>query len=639
MDSPCLLDDGRSVSRILIEGYMEAKLPISFLIPPRSCRRLGDKPFIVPKTLQLEIEGYTIGKPLSAPLYLHETRIQKKGKFNYYKIVVSKDSIDIWGEKEEDHFTAIQTLKVMLSLSETNQLPSMEIEDWADIEKRGVMIDISRDRVISLTSLQALIDGYSLVRVNQLLLYIEHTFAYEGHEVLHEGASPYTKEDILLLDRYCMQRGIELIINQNSFGHMERFLKHDQYRHLGENPDGFVDPWGYFRAVDTTISPTSPGVIPLFRDLYSQIAPLTHSQYFHVGGDEPWGFGEGKSKAVCDEKGVENVYLEYIKQLHSIVTSLDKKMMIWADFVLKYPSVLSKLPEDITLFQWGYEENHPIFEECSLLEKIGRPFYVCCGTSAWNSISGRWYNAIGHISKGIIAANQTHAKGFMVTEWGDNGHIQQFPIQLPPTIFALCGAWNMRTLEGVSLSSTLTNIFYLTPTLVSDGRTYSYSTYALLAKELCDLEKIGELYDKPLHNTTLLGALLTYHLYPYYQRDVKEAKGYTFSREKIAINEIENFLLTALSNSDSYLKDEILFTLELLQFLISYGEALLSTEDVRIDQIEIVERKKLATDLTKLVLQYSYLWKRRSRQGGLEDSLSIFRSLISKLSDEPIQEE
>ena len=367
---------------------------------PKSVRQLSDEVLIVPKSLQLEIEGYKIGNTLPQLIQFHPIEKGETRGFNYHKILINKTSIDIWAEKPEDLFIAIQTVKVMLLLSETNQLPLMEIEDWADIEKRGVMLDISRDRVISLTSLQALIDGYSLIRINQLLLYIEHTFEYEGHQQIYEGSSPFTKKDILFLDEYCARCGIELIINQNSFGHMERFLAHDAYKPLGENPNGFTDPWGHFRSVDTTISPVSPGVIPLFTDLYSQIAPLTRSHYFHIGGDEPWGFGEGRSKEECDKKGIENVYLEYMEELYSIVSSLDKKMMMWADFVLKYPSIISKLPKDVTLFQWGYEENHPIASECSLLEQTGRDFYVCCGTSAWNSVSGRWYNAIGHIKKG-----------------------------------------------------------------------------------------------------------------------------------------------------------------------------------------------------------------------------------------------
>jgi hypothetical protein len=57
-------------------------------------------------------------------------------------------------------------------------------------------------------------------------------------------ASPMTAEEILRLDAYCRARFVELVPNQNSFGHFEQWLKHPEYRHLAECPDGFEYPWG-----------------------------------------------------------------------------------------------------------------------------------------------------------------------------------------------------------------------------------------------------------------------------------------------------------------------------------------------------------------------------------------------------------
>lgn len=627
------MDDGRHVQPDHIEGYMERHTPVSFIIPPRRFKKLDDGVFIFSKALKQEIINYTIGNTLPFPVSVRKGSHPEQKGFNYFRITITESMIEIWGESDEDIFTAVQTIKVMLTLCETDSLLTMEVVDWSDIKKRGAVLDISRDRVISLDSLRSLIDSYALVRMNQLILYIEHTFAYEGHRIINEDSSPFTKEEILLIDEYCAQRGIELIINQNSFGHMERFLKHDRYRSLGENPDGFTDPWGHFRTVDTTVCPTDENVLDLFTDLYGQIAPLSRSRFFHVGGDEPWGFGEGRSREECEKRGIENVYADYMNSLNAIVSSLGKKMMIWADFVMRYPSIISKLRKGTVLMQWGYEESHPVDQECAILEASGFPFYVCCGTSAWNSLSGRWYNALAHITKGLASAKSSNAEGFMITEWGDNGHIQQFPIQLPPTVFGLCGAWNSDTIDNLSVPVTLSNLFSLVPSLVCEGRTYSYCAYALLAKSLCDLAKIGELYGSHIHNTTLLGAILTYHLYPYNREAVRKAKGYTFTKERFAIKEVANLLFSSLSHIDACMKDEILFTLELLQFLTRYGAALLDTPGIQITQIRKDERQKLAESLELLSLQYEYLWRRRSRPGGLKESVQIFESLIQELTD------
>ena len=74
------------------------------------------------------------------------------------------------------------------------------------------------------------------MKFNQLQLYMDHSFAYPGHEVVWQDASPLPAEDIRALDRYCADRHMELVPNQNSFGHMERWLRHEKYAHQAEIP-------------------------------------------------------------------------------------------------------------------------------------------------------------------------------------------------------------------------------------------------------------------------------------------------------------------------------------------------------------------------------------------------------------------
>lgn len=96
----------------------------------------------------------------------------------------------------------------------------------------------SRDKVPTMSTLYDLIDQLSDWKINQIQLYIEHTFAYRGHDIVWKDSSPFTGEEILQLDRFCKERFIELVPNQNSFGHMHRWLCHDKYRSLsGKNKD------------------------------------------------------------------------------------------------------------------------------------------------------------------------------------------------------------------------------------------------------------------------------------------------------------------------------------------------------------------------------------------------------------------
>ena len=83
------------------------------------------------------------------------------------------------------------------------------------------MLDISRDKVPRMDTLYALVDMLAGWKINQVQLYTEHTFAYRQHPDVWAEASPMTGDEILALDAFCRERHIELVPNQNSFGHMD----------------------------------------------------------------------------------------------------------------------------------------------------------------------------------------------------------------------------------------------------------------------------------------------------------------------------------------------------------------------------------------------------------------------------------
>ena len=104
--------------------------------------------------------------------------------------------------------------------------------------RRSYMLDISRDRVPTMETLFLVVDILAKMRYNEFQLYTEHTFAYKGHETVWRDADPMTPGEIASLERYCEMQGIELVPNQNTFGHMERWLVHDEYRPLAKFPNG-----------------------------------------------------------------------------------------------------------------------------------------------------------------------------------------------------------------------------------------------------------------------------------------------------------------------------------------------------------------------------------------------------------------
>ncbi len=112
-----------------------------------------------------------------------------------YQISIRPAACLLIGHDPAGLFYARQTL-VQLRRLFPDSLPCLEIRDFPDFPVRGVMLDISRDKVPTMPTLFSLVDRLAEWKVNQLQLYIEHTFAYRGHEEIWRSADPMTAEEI-----------------------------------------------------------------------------------------------------------------------------------------------------------------------------------------------------------------------------------------------------------------------------------------------------------------------------------------------------------------------------------------------------------------------------------------------------------
>ena len=301
---------------------------------------------------------------------------------------------------------------------------------------RSYMLDISRDKVPSMGTLKQLVEILEKFNYNQLQLYTEHTFAYSKHEAVWKDASPMTAQEIRELDLFCAMHGIDLVPNQNSFGHLERWLVKPEYNHLAELPHGGAPlPWGGFKKDPTTLCPTDPASLEFLAGLYDELLPNFESRLFNIGCDETFDLlGEGRSAAAVKEKGEGRVYLEFLLKVAELVRKRGKRPMFWGDVILRHPELVPELPKDLIALDWGYEGNHPFMDEAAKFAAAGLDFYVCPGTSSWNSLAGRVENMRENMIAAERAGHLHGAKGFMVTDWGDGGHWQPLAASLPGLI-------------------------------------------------------------------------------------------------------------------------------------------------------------------------------------------------------------
>ncbi len=371
-----------------------------------------------------------------------------------YRLRVGDGTIKIAGSDAAAIFYARQTL-AQLRRQFPDELPAVLIEDSPDFPVRGVMVDISRDKVPTMATLQAMIDQFAELKINQLQLYTEHAFAYRGHETVWKDASPMTPEQVRELDAYCLERFIELVPNQNSFGHLERWFKHPQYRHLAECPDGFVFPWGNRIESGFSLNPLDPASIQFIESLFDDLLPNFASKLFNVGCDETFDVGLGKSKTAVEQRGRERVYLDFLLKIYQAVKSRGRTMMFWGDIILHKPELIGELPRDLIALNWGYAADHPFEKETRAFRDAAVPFYVCPGTSAWCSIVGKTDNAITNLKNAAENGLKHGAIGYLNTDWGDHGHLQYLPVSWLGFAAGAAYSWCYESNRDLPLSDAL----------------------------------------------------------------------------------------------------------------------------------------------------------------------------------------
>ncbi len=367
------------------------------------------------------------GAPMAGAIRINPDRVQKQ---DGYELTITPRCVEIVANSPAGAFYAAQTLRQICQQAEPGKLACLTIKDWPDFPHRGIMLDISRSKVPTMKTLYKLVDMFAGMKINQLQLYTEHTFAYQKHKIVWEKASPMTSRQNKELDAYCKERYIDLVPNQNSFGHMENWIRHAPYRHLSENPKGGI-----------TLDPTNPETIEFISGLYNELLPNFSSKQFNVGCDEVQ-IGEYRSKAACDEKGKGRVYLDYLMKIYTLCQQRGRTMQFWGDIINHYPELIPELPKDgLIALEWGYRAKHPFDERCAEFKKAGVPFYVCPGTSSCVSIIGRTRRSMANLLNAAENGLKHGALGYLNTNWGDGGHHQYLPVNYLGFAYGAALSW------------------------------------------------------------------------------------------------------------------------------------------------------------------------------------------------------
>jgi hypothetical protein len=371
------------------------------------------------------------------------------GSAESYHLEVSSHGVTVSGAGEAGVFYGVQTFKQVLKTC-GGRIPALRIEDQPGLANRGIMLDVSRGKVPTLDTLQALVDSMAAYKLNHLQLYVEHPFDFASHPSIGADCDPLTADDMLRLDAYCRARHVELAPNLQSFGHQRHLLSLPEYSHLDEVG------WRW------SLTPAREETYQLLDELYADFLPNFSSPWLNIDCDETWDLATGQSKPLAAQLGKGRVYLQHILRLRELAAKYGRRIMLWADVLHHYPELVRELPDDVLLLDWTYEatDTYPTVEP---LGKSGRQFWVCPGTSTWNTLFPRLENALGNIQRFVRDGLSAGASGMLLTDWGDYGHYMPLSLSWYPYVFGAATAWTGARTSPEEFDAAFATVFFGLP--------------------------------------------------------------------------------------------------------------------------------------------------------------------------------
>ncbi len=537
-----------------------------------------------------------------------------------YELDITPQHILVKAHNEAGIFYAVCTLIQILNLKfeisdlkfQIPSLPCLRISDWPDFPARGVMLDVSRDKVPTLDTLLMLVDMLAGWKINQVQLYTEHTFAYRNHPDVWASASPLTGQEILELDAYCRQRHIELVPNQNSFGHMHRWLKHARYRPLAEMPQDSGQQWGGDGPF--SLCPLDPGSLELLCNLYDELLPHFGSRMFNVGCDETFDLGQGRSQAECEKRGAGRVYLEFLLKIYHQVKARGRTMQFWGDIIMQHPELVPELPPDSIALEWGYEADHPFDAHGAQFAASGIPFYVCPGTSAWCSLAGRTDNALGNLLNAAENGLKHGAIGYLNTDWGDHGHWQALPVSFLGYMAGAAYSWALEANRNIDMPQALSRHAFCDSTGASGQVAFDLgNVYRAVGIEPPNSSALFKVLQWPLDQA----------------RTYLNIEPAALDRTLKTIDQAMLPLTRAqMDRPDADLiMQEFQNTARLLRHASQRGLLALGQNQ------PATLRHKLDQDMREFIHSYKQVWLQRNRPGGLADSVARLEKTLADYGD------
>lgn len=299
-----------------------------------------------------------------------------------------------------------------------------------NLERFGIMLDCSRNGVMTVESVKRFIDLMVRMGYNCLLLYTEDTYEIKSQPYFGHQRGRYTTEEIKEIDSYAISKGVELIPCIQTLAHLERIFRWGVY--------GNVSDTGNILLVD------EEKTYDLIDDMFKALSESYTTRVVNIGMDEAEMLGRGK---YLDRNGLVNrtdIIFKHLNRVSKIAKKYGFTITMWGDMFLgsdlfvrmmqnreyteeelwEVSQKKELVPENVKIVYWDYYSlNDKIYDSLlSVYETLKEDVWFAGGLWCWNGFAP--HNAFSEKQTEMAFRHCVNhgVKNIFLTMWGDNGN-------------------------------------------------------------------------------------------------------------------------------------------------------------------------------------------------------------------------
>lgn len=298
----------------------------------------------------------------------------------------------------------------------------------------GVMLDCSRNAVLSVNGVKNYILLLEKLGYNCLMLYTEDTYEVKDNPYFGYLRGRYSSQEIKELDAFGREHGVELIPCIQALAHMEAIKRWQPYEDIFDCNDILLagDEKTY-RLID---------------DMFASLADMFTSRLVNIGMDEAHMVGLGK---YLDRHGYNNrfdILSAHLTRVNEIAKKYGFAPMMWSDMFFRLKtngnyyvndpdifdeSITSLVPENVGLIYWDYYSGSKVNYDNMIKahQKFNNPVWFGGGLWRWTGFAPNNGFSIDLTKLAIQSCLENGVKDVFFTMWGDNGSETSFFAVLP----------------------------------------------------------------------------------------------------------------------------------------------------------------------------------------------------------------